>query len=74
MSATIPGNQIAEELRDAFTRNRITQSEVAEAVGSSRSAVSRRLSGDTPLTIEEAARYAAVAGLELSVALSRRIP
>lgn len=74
MATQTPAKRVAEELKVEFFRNRISQSEVAKAVGSSPSSVSRRLGGDVPLTIDEATRYATVAGLELLVTLSPVVP
>ena len=57
---------VAAEIRAALARQRITQSALAERLGVSHAWVSRRLSGEVPLTIPDVTQIAAELGVEVS--------
>ena len=45
--------QVAEEVRVAMARRRISQKSLAEAIGKSQPFMSRRLNGETPFDVAE---------------------
>jgi transcriptional regulator with XRE-family HTH domain len=57
---------VAAEIRAELARQRITHSALAEKLGVSRAYLSRRLSGDTPLSIPDLAQIAQI--LKVSIA------
>lgn len=48
-----PGERVAAEIRTALALRRITQTQAAAALGVSQQALSRRLVGAVPLTVDE---------------------
>jgi transcriptional regulator with XRE-family HTH domain len=54
---------IAEEVRAAIARKRVTQIKIATALGLSQSGVSRRLSGETDFTATEMGALATILGV-----------
>lgn len=56
----------AANVRAEMARKRITQIKLAESVGWSQGAVSRRLSGRVPFNIEELARVAEILGVTVA--------
>jgi transcriptional regulator with XRE-family HTH domain len=62
-------HRVVEDLRVALFRKGISQQAVAERTGMSQSAVSRRLSGDVPATLNDLESFAAAAGAELHIEL-----
>jgi transcriptional regulator with XRE-family HTH domain len=57
---------VADNVRAAMARRRITQSDLATALGVSQPAVSARLAGRTPFTVAELATAARVVDVPLS--------
>lgn len=57
---------VAGEIRAELARQRITHSALAERLGVSRAYLSRRLNGDTPLSIPDVAAIAQI--LNVSIA------
>ena len=53
-----PHERIAAEIRAEVARQRATQVQLAQLLDLSQAAVSRRLSGDTPFTLNELAAIA----------------
>jgi transcriptional regulator with XRE-family HTH domain len=60
------GEAVAAEIRAELARQRRTQSALADRLGVSHAWVSRRLSGEVPLTIADVAQIAAGLGVEIS--------
>jgi transcriptional regulator with XRE-family HTH domain len=58
--------KVAAEIRAALARQRVTQSALADRLGVSQAWVSRRLSGEVPLTIADITQIAAELGVEVS--------
>jgi transcriptional regulator with XRE-family HTH domain len=58
--------KVAAEIRAALARQRVTQSVLADRLGVSQAWVSRRLSGEVPLTIADITQIAAELGVEVS--------
>jgi transcriptional regulator with XRE-family HTH domain len=58
--------KVAAEIRAALARQRVTQSALADRLGVSQAWVSRRLSGEVPLTIADITQIAADLGVEVS--------
>lgn len=58
MPNTTTGARLAEALRAEMARQRRSQTELAQYLGISQPAVSRRLNGDTPLDVDELYRIA----------------
>jgi transcriptional regulator with XRE-family HTH domain len=57
---------IAAEIRAELARARVTQSALAEQLGVSRAWVSRRLSGEVPLSVGDVAAIAAQLGVSFT--------
>lgn len=57
---------VAAEIRAELARQRITNGALAEKLGVSRAYLSRRLNGDTPLSIPDVAAIAEVLGIPIS--------
>ncbi len=51
------------ELRAELGRQKATQTELAARMGEQQSWVSRRLTGDVPITVEDLLRFAAALGI-----------
>ena len=64
--ARTPGELIADNIRAELARQRRTARQLARALGVSPATMSRRLSGEHPLTVDEA--YAAARFLGVDVA------
>lgn len=64
-------NAVAGEARAALARGGITQSELAEATGRSRTYWQKRLSGGHPLTIDDLDAIASATGTPLADLLPR---
>lgn len=62
--------RVAEEIRAAMARRRISQSALAGAIGRSQSGVSRRLKGETPFDVNELVAIARV----LDVPVAQLLP
>lgn len=74
MTKDATAERILDALRVAFFRKKLSHKDVAEAVGTSTSAVSRRLSGDVQMTIDEIAAYAEVAGVAVEIDITELEP
>ncbi|MEO6115969.1 MAG: helix-turn-helix transcriptional regulator [Pseudolysinimonas sp.] len=70
MPSEIPTQSVLEEIRVALFRKGISQMALAEELGMSQSAVSRRLHGDVPATVDELQKFATAAGVTLTFALA----
>ncbi|MPY81265.1 MAG: helix-turn-helix domain-containing protein [Actinophytocola sp.] len=57
---------VAAEIRAQLARQRVTQTVLAEQLGVSRAWLSRRLSGDTPLSVGNVATIADAPGVPVS--------
>ena len=57
---------IATELKVAMVRERITQSQLADALAMSQPSVSARLAGTTPSTVDELAAAARFCGVRVA--------
>ncbi|MQA84085.1 MAG: helix-turn-helix domain-containing protein [Streptosporangiales bacterium] len=64
--AARPDSIVAAEIRAELARQRISHSALAEKLGVSRAYLSRRLSGDTPLSVPDLAAIAAILGVPIS--------
>jgi transcriptional regulator with XRE-family HTH domain len=64
---TSPIQRVAEDLRVAIYRSKTSQEVVAERSGISRSAVSRRLTGEVEMTLSELGAIAGAVDLDVSV-------
>jgi len=60
-----PSSRIAGEIRAALARARIPQTDVADALNMSQASVSRRLTGDTPLDVNELQVIADLVGVPM---------
>lgn len=59
--------RVADSVRAELARRKITQTELAEALGMTQPAVSRRMSGAVPFDTEELGRIADLLGVPMSV-------
>lgn len=50
---TAPTKRVAAAIRGEMARKGFTQTDLAEALGTSQSAISRRLAGEVPLDVDE---------------------
>lgn len=66
----LPIQRVPSALRFAIVDARMSQQKLAAAAGYSTSAVSRRLAGDTPLTLDDLERLAGAAGFTVSITLN----
>ncbi|MPY99040.1 MAG: helix-turn-helix domain-containing protein [Actinophytocola sp.] len=57
---------VAAEIRAQLARQRVTQTVLADQLGVSRAWLSRRLSGDTPLSVGDVATIADTLGVPVS--------
>lgn len=73
MLNNLPTDRVTPALRFLAAEARMSQERLAAKVGLSQSAVGRRLSGDTPINIDDVARFAAAMGYEVTVTFSPRI-
>lgn len=64
-----PTQRVADELRVEFFRRNMNHTDIANAVGSSTSAVSRRLNGDVAFSVNDLYAYAAAASLVVRIDL-----
>ncbi|MGW0043443.1 helix-turn-helix domain-containing protein [Rhodococcus sp. NPDC003348] len=60
VSQTTHQGGIGEEVRALMARRRISQSALASRLGISQSSMSRRLSGESPFTVDELLRLAEI--------------
>ena len=74
MNRTEHREAIAAEVRAVAARKGLRQGELADAIGVSRQAVSRKLAGATPITVEELLRIAAALEVSPGDLLPRPIP
>lgn len=65
MRVTPPNQRVADNIRAEMARRQITQTTLATQLGRTQQAISRRLSGQTPFTIEDAAAIADILGVPL---------
>ena len=72
MSNPVSAERVIEDLRVEIFRKRISQEQLATKAGMSQSAISRRLNGTVSPTIDELAKLADAAELELQVTLTGR--
>jgi len=56
---------VAGEVRAALARSQITQTSLAAATGRSQAYWSRRLSGGLPMSVDDLAAVAAIAGIDI---------
>lgn len=57
---------VAAEIRAELARQRMTHGRLAEELGVSRAYLSRRLNGDTPLSITDVAAIAGILGVPVA--------
>ena len=74
MNRTEHREAIAAEVRAVAARKGLRQGDLADAIGVSRQAVSRKLAGAAPITVEELLRIAAVLEVSPGDLLPRPIP
>lgn len=65
---------VAAEVRAEMGRQRVSQRRIAEVIGLSQQAVSRRLSGEVPFDVAELGRIAAELGVLADVFLRNSTP
>lgn len=70
MLDNLPTERVTPALRFLATEARLSQEKLAAKVGMSQSAMARRLSGETPIDLEEAARIAAALGYDIKVSFT----
>ncbi len=66
MSNESPTECVAANVRSVMARQRISQTELASALGMRQQSLSRRLQGKTPITVDEAYAMAAALGVNPS--------
>jgi transcriptional regulator with XRE-family HTH domain len=59
--------RVADSVRAEMARRKITQTELAESLGMTQPAISRRMSGAVPFDTEELGRIADLLGVPMSV-------
>lgn len=64
-------SRIAEEIRALLARRRMSASELARVIGVTQPYISRRLTGDTPLDVDDLAKIADALGVHISDLLPR---
>lgn len=64
--------RVAEEIRVLLTRRRMSGRKLAEALGVSQSAMSARLTGVTPIDLNDLERIAGILNVEVTDLLPRR--
>lgn len=69
MQNETPAQRSAAEVRAALAREQITRSAVAKHLGHSRAAMTRRLSGEIPLNVNELAALAVLLDVPVSTFL-----
>lgn len=57
---------VANTIRAELARRSLTQADLATALGVTQPSVSRRMSGQTPFTVDEVAKAAALLGLPVT--------
>lgn len=65
---------VAANIRSHMARQRVSQLELARRLGFSQSKVSRRLSGDFPITVDELESFARVLGITVADLLHGTVP
>lgn len=68
MASTL-SEKISSELRAELARQRLSQAEVALAMGRSQAYLSRRLSGDIPFDVDDLAQLAEILGVPVAALL-----
>lgn len=58
--------RVITELRVALVRERVPQAEVARRLGRNYDWITRRMSGETPITLDDLEQIAAVAGIDVA--------
>ena len=69
MSNQTPSLRVADSIRAEMARRRISQKELAERVGMTQPAVSRRLSGEVVFAVDELPTFAEALGVPVSTLL-----
>ena len=64
---------VTEEIRVEMTRQRLSQRELAERLGWTQGFLSRRLTGVTPMSLDEADRIAWALGISLLEVQARQV-
>jgi transcriptional regulator with XRE-family HTH domain len=67
MSNPTYASRVADSVRAEMARRKITQTELAESLGMTQPAISRRMSGAVPFDTEELGRIADLLGVPMSV-------
>lgn len=67
MRASLPSTGIAANVRAELARHDVTQIQIAELLGLTGAAVSRRMRGETPFRDNELARIAEHLGVSITV-------
>jgi transcriptional regulator with XRE-family HTH domain len=70
MKTNATAASVAGEVRAAMARRRISQTALAEALGMSQAAISRRLTGTIPFDVAELSAIATILGVPLSALLA----
>ncbi|GAB3125756.1 helix-turn-helix domain-containing protein [Glaciibacter psychrotolerans] len=73
MTQSLPTHRVPDALRVALFSAKVSQQKAASVTGYSSSAISRRLAGDTPITLDDLNRIAAAAGLDVQIILTEKI-
>ncbi len=63
----LPTERITPALRFLAVEARLSQEKLAAKVGMSTSAVARRLSGETPMDLDDLSRFAAALGQDIRI-------
>jgi transcriptional regulator with XRE-family HTH domain len=67
---TSPAQRVAEEVRVAMTRRRISQATLAGQLGMSQAALSRRLQGEVPFDVDVLSRISELLDVPISVLMT----
>lgn len=73
MFTDLPIQRVTAALRFSAREAGLSQEKLASKIGMSQSAVGRRLSGDTPLTLHDLAIMAEACGVQVTVTFSDAI-
>lgn len=63
-------DRVITELRIAFARERIPQAEVARRLGKNYDWITRRMAGETPITLDDLEQITGVVGIDLAELLA----
>lgn len=66
MPSTKPGKRVALEVKAQMVRQEVNQQQLAESLGLSQAAVSRRLTGEVPFDVNELVAVAAALGITVA--------